>query len=131
VTLQSVSLEAVKMGKHRTTEVLDLHYSGAIDPADADNLGAFGLATIPKKKKQKSEPVALAGASYEATDFTLILTPRKRLVLNPPIRLTVLAAGLLDAEGRPLDGGENLTVVLSPSGARVTNAVPLIGVSRS
>jgi hypothetical protein len=43
--------------------------------------------------------------------------------LNPPIRLTVLAAGLLDAEGRPLDGGFNYVVFLSPSGARVTKAV--------
>jgi hypothetical protein len=123
VTLQSVSLEAVKMGKHWSTEVIDLHFSGAMDPADAHKLGAFDLTAIPRKKKQEGKPVALAGASYEATDFTLILTPRKRLVLNPPIRLTVLAAGLLDAEGRPLDGGFNYVVVLSPSGARVTKAV--------
>jgi hypothetical protein len=127
VTLRSVSLKKVRTGEGSTTEVIDLHFSGAIDPADADHLGAFSLTTIPKKKRQKSKPVALAGASYQPTDFTLLLTPRKRLVLNPPIRLTVFAAGLLDAEGRPMAGDDTVTVVLSPSGARVMSAVPLIG----
>ncbi len=63
--------------------------------------------------------MALASASYNAANFTVILTPRKRLVLNPPIRLTVVAASLLDAEDRPLDAGVNIVAVLSPSGARI------------
>jgi hypothetical protein len=103
-------------------EVIALHFSGALDAADVDDLSVFGLKTIPKKKRP-STPVALAGASYNPTKFALILTPGQRLVLNPPIRLTVFAAEPLDAQGRPLDGGDNFGALLSATGVRFASAV--------
>ena len=121
--LERVGLMNVRTGKNKTTEVIELHFSEALNAGNAQNTSDFSLVTIPKKKKQRSAPVALAGASYNAANFTVILTPRKRLVLNPPIRLTVVATSLLDAEDRPLDAGVNIVAVLSPNGARITSEV--------
>ena len=56
---------------------------------------------------------------------TVTLVTRSALVLNPPLKLTINAAGLLDSLGRPLDGnhdgqpGGNCVVTLSKSGASI------------
>jgi len=50
---------------------------------------------------------------------------RSALVLNPPLKLTINAAGLLDSLGRALDGNHdgqpsgNCVVTLSKSGATI------------
>ncbi len=124
-TLQKVSIQKIKTGKHKTTEVIVLQFSEALNAADAQNLAAYSLATVAKSKKQKSKPVALAEASYSAAAFTVTLTPRKALVLNPPLQLTLQAASLLDALGRPMNNGVNLVAMLSKSGATVTSDVSL------
>ena len=76
-----------------------LQFSEALDAADAQNLNAYTLATVPKNKKQKSKPVPLSGATYNSSAFTVTLLTRKTLALNPPLDLTVKAASLLDAAG--------------------------------
>jgi hypothetical protein len=49
---------------------------------------------------------------YKPTKLTVLLVPTVHLARNQPIRLTIVAAGLLDAEGRPLDGGLNFVGVV-------------------
>ncbi len=123
--LERVSIQKVKSGKHKTTSVIVLQFSEALNAGDAQALGAYGLATVAKSKKQKSKPVALAGATYNASTFAVTLTPRKALAAGAAMELTVHAASLLDATGRPLDNGVNATAVLSKGGGMITSAVPL------
>jgi hypothetical protein len=119
-TVQSISIQKIKTGKRKTTQVIVLQFNEALNAGDAQNLGAYGLATVVKSKKQKSKPVALSQATYNATAFTVTLTPRKPLVLSPALQLTVKAAGLRDALGRPLNNGANVMAILSKGGATVS-----------
>jgi predicted outer membrane repeat protein len=126
-TVESVSVEKVKLTKHKTVQEIVVRFSEALDPSAAQDINAYTLATVPKNKKQKSKAVPIAGASYNASAFTVTLLTAKKLSLNPPLDLTVKAASLLDAFGRELDGndsgqpGANFTAVLSKAGASVTS----------
>ncbi len=132
-TVNSVSIQKIKTGKHKTSEAIVLQFSTALNSADAQNLSTYSLVTVPTTKKHKGKAVAQARASYNATTFTVTLMTRKPLVLSPPIQLTVKAASLLDALGRPLDGndsgqsGANFVAILGKSGARVTMPFPWFG----
>jgi hypothetical protein len=46
----------------------------------------------------------ISQAQYNATTNTVTLITRKPLVLNPPLRLTLNAARLLDSYGHPPSG---------------------------
>ena len=105
----SVTVEKLKKGK-KTTEVIVVQFSEALNMGAAQDIHNYSLVTVPKPKKQKGKVVLLARASYSTSAFTVTLTTRKALVLNPPLNLTITAAGLLDALGRPL--GENYAATL-------------------
>jgi MBG domain (YGX type) len=120
VRVLSVSIQAVRLGKtKKTTQVIVLQFSGALNAGNAQSIGDYSLATIPSSKKQKSKPVALSQATYNTGNNTVRLVTRKPLVLNPPLKLTIDSAGLLDSLGRPLDGdhdgqaGGNLSAMLT------------------
>ena len=126
VRVLSVSVQAVRLGKtKKTTQVIVLQFSGALNAGDAQSIGNYSLATIPSNKKQKSKAVALSQAAYNPVNNTVRLVTRSPLVLNPPLKLTVYAAGLLDTLGRPLDGnhdgqpGGNCVVTISKKGATI------------
>ena len=126
VRVLSVSIQAVRLGKtKKTTQVIVLQFSGALNAGDAQSIGNYSLATIPSNKKQKSKAVALSQATYNPANNTVRLVTRSPLVLNPPLKLTIYAAGLLDTLGRPLDGnhdgqpGGNCVVTLSKKGATI------------
>jgi CSLREA domain-containing protein len=127
-TVEGVSIQNVKLSKHKTVQEIVLRFSEALNGAAAENVNAYSLATVAKSKKQKSKPVALSSATYNSSAFTVSLLTREKLALNPPLDLTVHAASLLDALGRALDGndsdqaGANYTAVLSKAGATVTSA---------
>jgi hypothetical protein len=127
-TVQSVSIQKIKLSKHKTVQGIVLRFSESLDSADAQNLTAYTLATVAKNKKQKSKPVQLSSATYNSSALTVTLLTRKTLALNPPLNLTVRAASVLDSLGRELDGnhsgkpGSNFTAVLSKAGATVTSA---------
>jgi MBG domain (YGX type) len=123
-TVESVKIEKEKLGKHKTTEVIVVQFSEALNMGAAQNIRNYSLGTIPKSKKQKSKPVVLASASYKPSTSTVTLTTRKALVLNPPLDLTITAAGLLDALGRPMSA--TYMVKLSKGGATVSSAAPLV-----
>lgn len=121
-TVESVKIEKEKLSKHKTTEVIVVQFSEALNMGAAQNIENYSLGTIPKSKKQKSKPVLLASASYKPSAFTVTLTSRKALVLNPPLDLTITAAGLLDALGRPMSA--TYMAKVSTAGATVTSAAP-------
>ncbi|MFI5461177.1 MAG: MBG domain-containing protein, partial [Isosphaerales bacterium] len=128
-TVQNVSIKKMTV-KRKTTQVIVLQFNEAVNSVGAQNVKTYKLVTVPKSKKQTGTAVALSKATYNSTTFTVTLTTRKPLVLNPPIKLTVVAASLLDTLGRPLNGGTNSVAILSKSGASVTNAVSLARTDR-
>ncbi len=122
-TVTSVTVEKHKKGK-KTSEVIVVQFSEALDIEAAQDLYNFSLSTVPKPKKQKSKVVLLASASYSTSAFTVTLTTRSALVLNPPLNLTISAARLLDALGRPLSA--SFAATLKTVGAPVTPTVPFV-----
>jgi hypothetical protein len=111
VKVLKVSIQAIRLGKtKKTTQVIVVQFSGALNPGDAQSTSNYTLTTIPANKRQKSQPVALSQAQYNATTNTVTLITRKPLVLNPPIRLTMNAARLLDSYGDPLSGNSVATL---------------------
>ena len=131
-TVLDVSMQEIKSGKHGATPAIVVQFSASLDIADAQDLTSYSLVTMAKSKKQKSKPVVLSKASYNPTNFTVTLTTRKKLVLSPPIVLTIKSAGLRDARNLPLDGGasgqpgSNYVATLSQSGIMVNSFVRTI-----
>jgi hypothetical protein len=105
VKVLKVSVQAIRLGKTKqTTQVILVQFSGAMNAGDAQSTSSYSLTTIPTNKRQMSKSVALSKAQYNASTNTVTLITRKPLVLNPPIRLTLNAARLLDSYGDPLSG---------------------------
>ena len=124
LTLQSVTIEKRTI-KHKTTQVIVLQFSDAVNPADAADLGNYMLQTVASGKNHRSKAVRLSRPSYTAANHTVTLTTVKKLVLSPPLLLTVRTAGLLDTLGRPIDGDHgaqteaNLVALLSKGRAAI------------
>jgi parallel beta-helix repeat protein len=114
LAIESVSVEKIKLKKHKTVTGIAVRFNEALNVAEAQNLSEYSLATIPKNKKQKSKPVALSSASYNPAAFTVTLLTRKPLVLSRPLDLTVKAVDYLG--------------VLSKSGASEVNARASVGI---
>jgi hypothetical protein len=136
--VESVSLETMKVSKHKSLREIVVRFSEALDPSTAQSINSYVLAPVPKHNKRKTKPVTLSQAIYNSSAFTVTLLTRRPLALNPPLDLTIQAAGLRDALGRELDGndsgrpGANFTAVLSKAGAAVTSArelAPIGGLS--
>jgi hypothetical protein len=105
VRVLNVSIQAIRLGKtKKKTQVILLSFSGSLNVESAQNIGDYSLVTVSGSKKQKSKQISLSQATYEPAMNVVRLVTRKPLVFNPPIQLTVKAAGLLDTLGRPLDG---------------------------
>ena len=126
VSVLSVSIQSVRLGKsNRKTQVIVLQFSGALNAGDAQWIGTYSLATITSGKKQKSKGVALSQATYEPGINSLRLMTRKPLVLNPSLKFTINAAGLLDSLDRALDGnldgqpGGNFLATLNKRGVTI------------
>jgi hypothetical protein len=111
VKVLNVSVQAIRLGKaKKTTQVILVQFSGAMNPGGAQSTSSYGLTTIPATKRQKSKSVALSKALYNASTNTVTLITRKPLVLNPPLKLTLNAARLLDSYGDPLSGNAVATL---------------------
>ena len=111
VRVLKVSIQAVRLGKtKKTTQVIVLQFSGALNVAPAQSIRNYSLTTIPANKRQKSQSVALSQAQYNAATNTVTLITRKPLVLNPSLKLTLSAGSLLDSYGRPLSGNSMATL---------------------
>jgi hypothetical protein len=123
-TVESITIQKLKTGKHKTTQVIVVQFSEAIAMGIAQDLDYYSLVTVPKSKKQKGKTVPLASATYSASAFTVTLRTSKALVLNPPLKLTILGAGLYSLLGLPL--ASNVVATLSTSGVTIDKAVPLV-----
>jgi hypothetical protein len=126
-TVEHVSIQRVSVRKHKATKVIVLQFSEALNSVDAQISSAYSLATVPHKKRQRSQRVAISRATYDAQTFTVTLFTRKSLSLNPPLKLTVAAAMVIDALGRPLDGngsgqaGANYVATISKNGVTASS----------
>jgi hypothetical protein len=112
VTVTSIQFQSQKTSKKKTTKVLVVSFSGALEAGPAQNLGDYQLATLTKGKKGShgTKPVPLVSASYGASMNTVTLTPRG----TPPtgtFQLTIIGSVVLDAEGRPITGNQGGNVV--------------------
>jgi hypothetical protein len=107
-TVDSVSVQSIKLSKHKTEKGIVVQFSGALDAATAESVGSYSLAMVPKNKKQKSKSVVLSKAIYNSSTFTVTLLTKKPLALNPPVLLTIKAA--------------NFTAILKKGSVTVTSA---------
>jgi hypothetical protein len=106
VIVLGVQWQARMLSKRKTAEVLVIRFSGALEPSPAQDLGDYHLVALGRGKKhgaRNTKRVALASAIYDPSVHTVTLTPRGK-VPNQAVQLTITAAGVLDAQGRLLDG---------------------------
>ena len=126
-TVQTASIQKIKVSKHKKVQVIVLQFSEALNSVDAQLISAYNLVTVPLKKKQRARPVVISRATYNSQTLTVTLLTRKKLVLNPPLKLTIIAADLLDTQNHPLDGndsgqsGANYVATISKRGFTVTS----------
>jgi trimeric autotransporter adhesin len=123
VTVTGLDWTTVRVSRKKSVKELLVTFSGALNASDADNLAAYTLEAAVRKKKVTvySKPVRLNPPSYNSATNTVTLPLRGK----PPaktMQLTIIAAGLLDAEGRELDGnndgrpGGNFVATLTKGG---------------
>jgi hypothetical protein len=109
LTVVRILVVSIKTGKHKTSQVIEIVFSGAPNASAARDRGFYTLGTVPKGKK-KSKPVALASATFNSTTQTVTLATSKKLTLSPALQLTLSAAGLGLSEG-------NVVATINKSGA--------------
>ena len=110
VTVIGVHWQTVKLRKKKTERVLDVSFSGALEPTPAQDLSDFHLAALGKAKKsgvRATKPVALKSAVYSPATNTVTLLPRKS-VPNQTLQLTIVASEVLDALGRPIEANQGV-----------------------
>jgi hypothetical protein len=129
VRILNVSIQAIRLGKTKVkTQVILVSFSGPLNAGSAQSIGDYSLVTVPSSKKQKSKQIALSQVTYDPAVNVVRLVTRKPLVLNPPVRLAIKAAGLLDTLGHPLDGdhdgqpGGNFVARLASTGVSSARA---------
>jgi hypothetical protein len=131
VAVQSVQLQKVAAGKHKTSLAIVVQFTGALNPAAAGNLAGYSLVSAGKDKTfgtKDDKPVPLASATYNPAANTVTLIPRKPLVLSPPLQLHLIAQTLTDMLGRPLDRnhdgqpGGDFTATLGKQGITIARA---------
>jgi hypothetical protein len=98
-------------------------FSGALNPGDASDRGAYVLDSAKRKKKLVvyTKPVPLTSVTYNPATNTVTLALRGK----PPkqaMQLTIIAGDVRDTEGRQLDGngdgqpGGNFVATLTSGG---------------
>jgi hypothetical protein len=124
VTVTALHWQTIKLSRKKSTQVLDITYSGPLNPADAVNLNAYTMdsALFHKKRFQGYLiPVSFWPPSYNPATNTVQLRP----ILNVPkktMQLTINGGLIRDAEGRAVDGngdsqpGGSLVATLNRSG---------------
>jgi hypothetical protein len=106
VTVLGVRWQTRHLSKRKTSKVLVIGFSGALDPGAARVLGDYQLATVSKAKKSRAhagKAVPLISATYDPSGHTVTLTPRGKAPASL-LQLTIIAVKTHDAEGRPIDG---------------------------
>jgi hypothetical protein len=95
VTGGGVSLQSVHTGKKKSgPSAIVIHLGAGVNPAAAQNVTAYSLTTVPRGKKAKGKPVALAQAIYDPATGNVSLIPRDKGALNQPLQLHIHTAVL-------------------------------------
>ncbi len=105
VTVFGLQWQTEKLARKRSVKVLEIFFSGALDPGSADNPAAYVLDAVTNRKKQgtRYKPIPFSNLSYSPALVTLV--PRGK-VPNQKLQLTINASLVLDAEGRQIVGNE-------------------------
>jgi hypothetical protein len=103
-----LQVSTVKVGtgrKAKNMTGLVLQFSGALNPAQAQNLAAYQLLSgkVKKSRTTFNKTVLLSSAIYSASAHTVTLIPRSRLNLAQPEQLRITGSLLTDSLGRSLD----------------------------
>ena len=117
-TVEIVQIEKLKKGK-KSTEVIVVQFSEAMNSADAMMLKNYSLVTVPRNKKQKSKAAALAKATYDPATFTVTLRTAERVNLHHTYHLTLVGTGpngIRNTQGELLDGADSGTADSDYSG---------------
>ena len=135
VTVTGIQLLESK--KHQVAEVL-VTLSGPVNASEADSTATYQLTMAGQHGSftaKNAKTIKLASASYNGTNHTIALIPKKPFALSKKVRLVVYGtppSGLQDSEGRYIDGnddgqsGGNAVEVLSSREARVDALVAAI-----
>ena len=119
-TVERVSIQKVKLSKHKRVQEIVLQFSEALDWRWRR---VSARTPWPRSRRTRSRRASRCGspsASYNASAFTVTLLTPQDAGAEPPLELTVKAASLLDALGRELDGNDSgqSARISRPSSAR-------------
>jgi hypothetical protein len=120
-----VTVGAGKRAKSKKETIIQLQLSEGV--SGSTNLDAYQVLSGKSKKGVTTfnKPVPLVSASYNPATFMITLVPAGTLILSQPEQLTVTAALLTDALGRPLDGnhdgvpGGNFVATFGKGGVKI------------
>jgi hypothetical protein len=137
VTVSNVECVTEKeLGRKRSIKVLDVFFSGALNPTSAESVAAYVLDSATKSKKlgtRFTKPVPFKTASYNLRADMVMLTPRHK-VPRRKMELTIRGNVIQDAEGRQLVGnddglaGSNYVALLNRHGV-ISEARPSVHAS--
>jgi hypothetical protein len=86
-TPTEVTGATVERPKHGATQII-VQLNGTLDQGTGLLLSDFHLTTIAKGKNH-AKTIPLARAAYDPTTDAVVLTPRRKLNLNSPLKLTI------------------------------------------
>ncbi len=130
--VRSVLIETIKTSKHKKAKVIVIQFSESMNASTVEDLLNYSLVTVPPKRNEKIKAVSIASATYSPGAFTVDLATRKPLVVNPPLKLTIIGSGVLDSYGDPLAGdgsgtpGTNAVVIITRTGAAIQREAPSV-----
>ena len=119
------NVQDVTNKKHEVIQII-ITFSGALNVAEADQIGTYRLATPGKKGSYTAKSAGilkLKSARYSETTENVTLTPKKPFPLTKPVQLVVYGSGqtaLQDSLGRFIHGGTNAVALLRRAGVTVT-----------
>jgi hypothetical protein len=103
-----VGVQAIRLArKKQAVTAIVIEFNGPLHAGPAGQLANYRLVAAGRDRRfgtRDDVATRLKSARYDAATRTVTLTPRARLVLTKAQRLTILAAGLTDTLGRPIDG---------------------------
>jgi hypothetical protein len=108
-TVVGTQWQTTPPGPKKTAKALVVTFSTALDVTHAQNPNAYRLVTSGRDRtfgSRGARTILLASATYNATTHSVKLIPQGKLP-KQALQLTINAALVLDAQGRPIDGNRD------------------------